>query len=78
MSARSPERQCSISAGSIQCTEPAGHEKAHAAYRDGRLVMSWLTPEEFQAAKDRGEFDRDPCRCDDPIPVCEDCGGEIL
>jgi len=65
--------------GDHQCTEPKGHEKAHARYEGGRFVAAWLTPGEFEAAKARGDFDQpDYCRCSEPVPVCDDCGGEIL
>ena len=67
-----------MTGGDVQCDQPLGHEKAHSVHRDGRLVIAWLTNEEFQAAKDRGEFDRDYCRCVDPFPICDECGGEIL
>jgi hypothetical protein len=74
-----PERKRTVYHGEVRCQEPEGHEKAHYVNGpDGKLQCAWVTREEFEAARARGEFDReDYCRCADPIPVCDACGGEI-
>jgi hypothetical protein len=72
-----PERTFGIG-GEFQCTQGLGHDKGHAAYEGDRLRVAWVTREEFEAARARGEFDvPDICHCADPVPVCDSCGGDL-
>lgn len=72
------ERTFTISRGDVRCSYEQGHEKAHTHFDDdGRRIASWVSRGEFQAAKARGEFEPDYCDCEHPVPVCDDCGGEI-
>lgn len=69
-----------VSKSGLRCSNPVGHDDAHVHYDDqGHWRSAWVTREEFEAARERGEFDHHYCRCSEPEPGdCLNCGGEIL